>query len=229
VAVTNPIEQQWIAVDHYLGQSLFPSDPVLEAALQASAVAGLPPIQVSACQGRLLQLLAQIQGARRILEIGTLGGYSTIWLARGLAADGRLITLELDPHHAEVARTNLARANLLAQVELRVGPALDSLTKLAAEGAGPFDLIFIDADKPSTPEYLNRARKLSRPGTLIIVDNVIRKGALVDANSADPAVVGMRRVIDMLGSLPDLSATAIQTVGSKGYDGFAIARVLRTE
>src|SRR5258707_851259 len=182
----DPNEQHWIEVDQFLAQSLLPSDPVLDDALQASAVAGLPPIQVSACQGRLLQLLAEIQSARKILEIGTLGGYSTIWLARGLPPEGRLITLELEPHHAEVARDNLARANLLSKVELRVGRAVDSLAKLAAEGAGPFDLIFIDADKPSTPEYLKWARRLSRPGTLIIVDNVIRKGALVDAKSTDP-------------------------------------------
>jgi predicted O-methyltransferase YrrM len=227
--VTNPTEQRWSDIDQFLTESLLPPDPVLDAALQASALAGLPPIQVSACQGRLLQLFAQIQGARRILEIGTLGGYSTIWLARGLAHGGHLITLELEPRHAEVARSNITRAKLLHQVELRVGPALDSLATLAAEGAAPFDLIFIDADKPSTPGYLNWALKLSRLGTLIIVDNVIRKGALVDTNSADPAVIGMRQVIEMLGRLPNLSATAIQTVGSKGYDGFAIARVLRAD
>jgi predicted O-methyltransferase YrrM len=224
--VTNPNEQKWHDIDQFLAQALLPSDPALEAALQASAAAGLPAIQVSACQGRFLQLLAELQGARRILEIGTLGGYSTIWLARGLPPEGHLTTLELDPHHAEVARANLKRAGLSRIVDLRVGPALENLGKLGAEGAGPFDLIFIDADKSGTPDYLLWARKLSRVGTLIIIDNLIRKGALLDPQTTDPAVLGMRRAIQMLGELPGLAATAIQTVGSKGYDGFALARVV---
>jgi predicted O-methyltransferase YrrM len=224
--VTSPNEQKWNDIDQFLTQALFPSDPALEAALQASAAAGLPPIQVSACQGRFLQLLAEIQGARKILEIGTLGGYSTIWLARSLPPDGHLITLEIDPHHAEVASANIKRAGLSGKVEVKVGPALGSLEKLATEGCGPFDFIFIDADKSSTPGYLLSARKLSRAGTTIIIDNVIRKGALLDEKSTDPAVIGMRKAIQLLGELPWLAATTIQTVGSKGYDGFAIARVV---
>ena len=226
--MTSLNEQKWNDIDQFLAQALFPSDRALEAALQTSAAAGLPPIQVSACQGRFLQLLAQIQGARRILEIGTLGGYSTIWLARGLQPDGHLVSLELDPHHAEVAHSNLKRAGLSGMVDLRVGPALESLEKLATEGTGPFDFIFIDADKSGTPDYLLSARKLSRVGTLIVIDNVIRKGALLDPNTTDPAVLGMRKAIQLLGELPGLAATAIQTVGSKGYDGFAIARVVET-
>ncbi len=226
--MTNPNEQKWNEIDQFLAQALIPSDPALEAALEASAAAGLPAIQVSACQGRFLQLLAEVQGSRRILEIGTLGGYSTIWLARSLPAEGSLITLEIDPHHAEVARSNVKRAGLSSVVELRVGPALESLEKLAAEGAGPFDFIFIDADKSSTPDYLLWARKLSRIGTLIIIDNVIRKGALIDPQTTDPAVLGMKKAIQILKDLPGLAATAIQTVGSKGYDGFAIARVVGT-
>jgi predicted O-methyltransferase YrrM len=217
--------EQWTAVDEFLAKSLLAFDPVFDTALEASAAAGLPPIQVSPCQGKLLHLLAQVHGARRILEIGTLGGYSTIWLARALPAGGRLLTLEVDPLHAQVASANISRANLSGLVELRVGPALETLPRLAAEGQGPFDLIFIDADKPSTPEYFLWALKLSRPGSLIIVDNVIRKGALIEADSADPAVQGMRRFIQLMGAERRVTASAIQTVGSKGYDGFAIALV----
>jgi predicted O-methyltransferase YrrM len=216
-------QEKWTAVDEFLSKSLLGSDPVLEAALEASAAAGLPAIQVSPCQGKFLQLVAQIHGARAILEIGTLGGYSTIWLARALPPGGRLITLEVDENYAAVARSNLSRANLLNVVELRVGPALESLPKLANEGRDPFDLIFIDADKPSTPEYFQWALKLSRSGSLIIVDNVIRKGELADNDSTDPSVQGMRRFIHLLGNEPRVSATTIQTVGNKGYDGFAIA------
>lgn len=222
-------EEQWSAIDEYLDKSLIAPDAVLDSALQTSAAAGLPSIQVSPCQGRLLQVLAQIHGARTILEIGTLGGYSTIWLARALPPGGRLITLEVDSRHAEVASINIARAELLKLVELRVGPALETLPKLAAEGQGPFDLIFIDADKQSTPDYFLWALKLSRRGSLIIVDNVIRKGALLDSYSTDPAVQGMRRFIQMLGAESRVKATAIQTVGSKGYDGFAIALVTGEE
>jgi predicted O-methyltransferase YrrM len=218
-------QKKWAAIDEFLGKSLLPADPVLEEAIKASAAAGLPAIQVSPCQGKLLQMLAQFQGARAILEIGTLGGYSTIWMARALPPGGRLITLELNPQYAEVAAANIQRAGLSNLVDLRVGQAVESLPKLLAEKQGPFDLIFIDADKASTPDYFVWALKLSRRGSLIIVDNVIRKGALLDSKSADPAVQGMRRFIDLLGAESRVSATAIQTVGGKGYDGFAIALV----
>ena len=216
-------QEQWTAVDRYITDLLVPPDPALDAALQASAAAGLPPHDVSPSQGKLLLLLAQIQGARTILEIGTLGGYSTIWLARALPADGRLITLEADPKHAEVARANIARAGLSDVVEVRLGRALDTLPQLAAEGHGPFDLIFIDADKASNPDYFAWALKLSRRGSLIIADNVVRNGAVVDTASSDPSVQGVRRFNELLAESPRVSATAIQTVGSKGYDGFAMA------
>jgi predicted O-methyltransferase YrrM len=219
-------QDQWTAVDHYLADLVAPPDPALEAALQASAAAGLPSINVTPNQGKLLFLLARVQGARAILEIGTLGGYSTIWLARALPAGGRLITLESEPKHAAVARANIARAGLGDVVELRLGRAQETLPQLAAEGAGPFDLIFIDADKPSTAEYFTWALNLSRRGSLILVDNVVRKGAVIDAASADPDVQGVRRFLQMLPAEPRVSATAIQTVGSKGYDGLAIALVI---
>jgi predicted O-methyltransferase YrrM len=219
-------QETWTAVDRYLAGLFVPSDPALDAALEASAAAGLPPIGVSPVQGKLLQLLARIQGARNILEIGTLGGYSTIWLARALPAGGRLITLEFDPKHAEVARANLVRAGLAGVVELRVGRALDTLPQLAAEGRGPFDFIFIDADKPSTADYFAWSLKLSRTGSVIIVDNVVRKGAVSDAASDDPNVRGMRRFFEALAAEKRVNATVIQTVGSKGYDGFAIAFVM---
>jgi predicted O-methyltransferase YrrM len=219
-------QETWTAVDRYLAGLFVPSDPALDAALEASAAAGLPPIGVSPVQGKLLQLLARIQGARNILEIGTLGGYSTIWLARALPADGRLITLEYEPKHAEVARANLVRAGLAGVVELRVGRALDTLPQLAAEGRGPFDFIFIDADKPSTADYFAWSLKLSRTGSVIIVDNVVRKGAVSDAASDDPNVRGMRRFFEALAAEKRVNATVIQTVGSKGYDGFAIAFVM---
>jgi predicted O-methyltransferase YrrM len=218
-------QEQWTAVDHYLTDLLVQPDPALEAALQASAAAGLPPIQVSPTQGKLLHLLARVQGARAILEIGTLGGYSTIWLARALTVGGRLITLEIDPQRAEIARANLARAGLADVVELRLGRALETLPQLAAEGRGPFDLIFIDADRPNNPEYFAWALKLSHRGSLIIVDNVVRKGAVIDAASGDPDIQGVRRLNEALAAEPRVSATAIQTVGSKGYDGFALALV----
>jgi predicted O-methyltransferase YrrM len=200
-------------------------DPVLEATLEDSDAAGLPPINVSPTQGRLLQLLAGAMGARRILEIGTLGAYSTICLARALPADGRLVTLEAVPKHAEVARANIARAGLAGVVEVRVGPALGTLPVLAAEGAGPFDLVFIDADKPSYTGYLEWALRLSRPGTLIIADNVVRGGEVTDPHSTDPMVTGIRQFNEALAAEPRLRATAIQTVGSKGYDGLAVALV----
>jgi predicted O-methyltransferase YrrM len=218
-------QEQWTAVDHYITELLVPPDSALDAALQASAAANLPPHNVSPNQGKLLLLLAQVQGARTILEIGTLGGYSTIWLARALHAGGRLVTLEADPRHAEVARANIARADLSDIVELRIGQALDTLPQLAAEGCGPFDLIFIDADKQNNPSYFAWALKLSRSGSLIVVDNVVRNGAVVDAKSDDPSVQGVRRFNELLAAEPRVSATAIQTVGSKGYDGFVIALV----
>ncbi len=219
-------QETWTAVDCYLTGLLAPSGAALDAALAASAAAGLPPINVSPTQGRLLQLLARMQGARNILEIGTLGGYSTIWLARALPDGGRLVTLEFDPKHAEVARTNLARAGLAGVVELRVGRALDTLPQLAAESRGPFNLVFIDADKESTADYFVWALKLSRRGSVIIVDNVVRKGAVTDATSVDPRVQGMRRFFEVLAAERRVNATVIQTVGSKGYDGFALALVV---
>lgn len=218
-------QEQWIAVDRYITDLLVPLDPVLDAALQASAVAGLPPHNVSPNQGKLLLLLAQVQRARTILEIGTLGGYSAIWLTRALPVDGRLITLEANPKHAEVACNNIANAGLSNVVEVRIGRALDTLPQLTAEGLDPFDLIFIDADKPSNPDYFAWALKLSHCGSLIIVDNVVRNGAVIDAASSDPSVQGVRRFNELLAESPHVSATAIQTVGSKGYDGFAIALV----
>ncbi|WP_437491470.1 O-methyltransferase [Sorangium sp. So ce1014] len=218
-------QEQWSAVDRYITDLLVPSDAALDAALEASAAAGLPPINVAPNQGKLLHLLARIHGARSILEIGTLGGYSTIWLARALPFGGRLITLESEPKHAEVARANLERAGLADLVELRLGRALDTLPRLAAEGRGPFDLIFIDADKPSNPDYFTWALKLSRRGSVIVIDNVVRKGAVIDPESPDPNVQGVRRLNELLAAEQRVSATAIQTVGTKGYDGLAIALV----
>jgi predicted O-methyltransferase YrrM len=217
--------ERWTAVDGYVAERLVGPDPVLDDVLRANAQAGLPAIDVSAPQGRFLELLARIQGARRILEVGTLGGYSTIWLARALPADGRLVTLEVDPHHAEVARRNLVRAGVAQRVEVRVGPALDALPRLAEEGAGPFDLTFVDADKARTPDYVAWALRLSRPGSVIVADNVVRDGRLADAAGDEPAVVGGRRLHDLLAADPRLTATTIQTVGAKGYDGFTIALV----
>jgi predicted O-methyltransferase YrrM len=215
----------WTAVDEYITDLLVPADPALDAALAASAAAGLPAIQVAPNQGKLLELLARIQGARSILELGTLGGYSTIWLGRTLLPDGHMVTLEADPRHAEVARANLARAGLADIVEVRVGAALDTLPKLAADGVGPFDLVFIDADKVSYPEYLTWAIRLSRPGTLIIADNVVRNGAVADPDTVDENVRGVQRFTELLAAEPRVTATAIQTVGVKGYDGFALAIV----
>jgi predicted O-methyltransferase YrrM len=219
-------EDQWTAVDRYITDLIVRPDPALDAALDTSAAAGLPTISVSPAQGKMLSLLARAIGARNILEIGTLGAYSTIWMARALPADGRLITLENDPKHAEVARANIARAGLAGVVELRLGEALDTLPELARESRGPFDLIFIDADKPSYPDYLTWAIELSRPGSVIVADNVVRQGAVVDPASDDPRVQGMRRFNERLAAERRLSATVIQTVGSKGYDGFAIALVV---
>ncbi|WP_158787998.1 O-methyltransferase [Granulicella sp. L46] len=219
-------EALWASVDRYLNDTLIPPDPILEAALAANAAANLPAIDVSPSQGKLLQLLAETQRAYRILEIGTLGGYSTINLARALPPDGKLITLELDPHHAKVALANIAHAGLAHAVELRLGPALDSLAQLHAEHVEPFDLIFLDANKDGYPDYLTAALKLARPGTLILADNVIRDGEVIDPTSTDPNVQGVRRFFEILAADPRISSTAVQTVGSKGYDGFAIARVV---
>lgn len=218
-------DQIWSEVDRYIVGSIVRPDGTLEDALRASGNAGLPPIGVAPNQGKLLMLLARLQGARAILEIGTLGGYSTIWLARGLAPGGGVVTLELEANHAEVARENIERAGLKDQVDLRVGPAIDSLRQLAVEGRGPFDFIFIDADKASYPLYFDWALKLSRPGTLIMADNVVRKGAIIDPADEDPNVIGVRRFYEAVANESRVDATAIQTVGSKGYDGFAFALV----
>ena len=217
--------EHWTAVDRYITDLLVAPDRDLEAALQTSAEAGLPPINVAPNQGKLLQLLATMQGARKILEIGTLGGYSTIWLARALPADGRLITLEAEPLHAKIAQKNIARAGLEKIVELRQGPALDSLEQLVLEKSGPFDFIFIDADKENYPDYLAWSLKLSRRGTCIIADNVIRNGAVIDPAHEDPRVQGVRRFNELLATDPLVTATTLQTVGSKGYDGFTLAIV----
>jgi predicted O-methyltransferase YrrM len=216
---------QWTEVDHYFAQKLLPGDGVLESALATSMDAGLPAISVSPSQGKFLQLLAQISGARSILEIGTLGGYSTIWLARGLREGGRVITLEVDARHAEVAKINVARAGFQRVVDIRLGNALEILPQLAAARSGPFDLIFIDADKQNIPAYFEWSLKLSRPGTVIVVDNVVRDGAVIDPESSDASVQGVRRFIDSLGAESRASGTVMQTVGVKGYDGFAIVRV----
>lgn len=218
--------QHWEDVDDYFTTLLAPADDALEAALRDSDAEGLPHINVAPNQGKLLQLLAQIQGARRILEIGTLGGYSTIWLGRALPADGRLITLEYDAKHADVARRNLARAGLDGITEVRTGPALESLPKLADENPAPFDLVFIDADKANNPHYVEWALRLTTTGSLIIVDNVVRGGAVADTNSTDPSIRGTRAALELIAGHPRLSGTAVQTVGSKGYDGFALARVI---
>ncbi len=215
-------DELWTAIDEYIGDCLVPADDALEAALATSKETGLPAINVAPNQGKLLMLLARATGARRILEIGTLGGYSTIWLARGLAPDGRLITLEANSDYAEIARANIDRAGLGGQVEVRVGRAQDTLPGLADEG--PFDLIFIDADKPGTPGYFQWAVKLSRRGSLIIVDNVVREGALLDADG-DANVQGMRRFFELAATDPRVSGTALQTVGAKGHDGLAILLV----
>lgn len=215
--------ERWDAVDRYTAGLLVGEDAALEEALNASTEAGLPAIAVSPNQGKLLHLLVQIHGASRILELGTLGGYSTIWMARALAPDGRLLTLELDPAYAAVAERSIGRAGLSERVEIRVGPALDSLHALRDEEIELFDLIFIDADKKSTPQYFEQALELCRPGGVILVDNVIRDGAVIDPDTEDPGVQGMRRLLELAAAEPRISATTIQTVGSKGYDGFVLA------
>jgi predicted O-methyltransferase YrrM len=219
-------QEQWTAVDNYFEGLLIPNDPVLDEALQAAQAAGLPAMQVAPNQGKLLSILAKSIQARRILEIGTLAAYSTIWLARALAPGGKLVTLEADPKHAEVARANLERAGLSQTVEVRLGPALQSLPQLAAEKTKPFDLVFIDADKLNNTAYFDWALELTHPGSLIIVDNVVRNGAVLDDQSTDPSVLGVRRLNQVLATESRVMVTAVQTVGSKGYDGFAIAVVL---
>lgn len=212
-------------VDRFFGALLGPGDDVLDAVLAANAAAGLPPHDVSPLQGRMLQVLARAVGARRVLEIGTLGGYSTLWLSRALPADGTLVTLEFDARHAQVAATNLARAGVAERVELRVGSALESLARLADEARAPFDLVFVDADKRSNAEYLDWALALTRAGSLLVFDNVVRDGQVLDAASDDPSVQGVRRLTARLAGDPRVSATAVQTVGTKGWDGFVLAVV----
>jgi predicted O-methyltransferase YrrM len=223
-------QELWTAVDRYVTDLLVPDDPVLEATLEASAAAGLPPHHVSPTQGKMLELLIRIRGARSVLELGTLGGYSTIWLARALAPGGRLVTLEGDARYAEVASANIEHAGLGDVVEVRVGRATETLSTLVDEDGGPFDAIFIDADKENNPDYLAWALRLSRIGTLIVADNVIRAGGILDPSGSDPrlgagGIQGVRRFYELLAAEPRVSATAIQTVGSKGYDGFALALV----
>jgi predicted O-methyltransferase YrrM len=218
-------QDQWTAVDQYINNLIIPSDPELDAVLEISAAAGLPPISVTPAQGKLLHLLARIQGARRILEIGTLAGYSTIWLARALPPNGRMITLESDPGHAEIARANIARAGLADRIDVRLGAALETLPRLVEQAESPFDLTFIDADRQNLPAYFEWALKLSRLGSVILVDNVVRKGGVVDAASTDPNIIGVRRFGERLAAETRVSATMVQTVGAKGYDGFAIALV----
>jgi predicted O-methyltransferase YrrM len=212
--------ERWDDVDEYLESVLLPDDPATTGALAASEAAGLPAISVSALQGRFLHLLARAVGARRILEIGTLGGYSAIWLARALPPDGRLVTLEANPHHADTARANLAAAGLADRVEVVVGPAVETLPGLT----GPFDLTFVDADKPNNPAYLDHAIRLSRPGAVVVLDNVVRRGEILDGD-ADENAAGTRDALALLGSDPRVDATAVQTVGAKGWDGFALAVV----
>lgn len=218
-------QEQWNKIDDYFSATLAPSDAVLDAALADSQEAGLPAINVAPNQGKLLHLLARISGARRILEIGTLGGYSTIWLARALPPGGKIITLELEPGYAKVAKANIERAGFNDVVSIRVGSAVDTLKNLFAEQIEPFDFVFIDADKQNNPHYLEWSLKLSRPGTVIVTDNVVRKGGVADLGNQDPDVEGVRSLFAMAAANPNLSSTAVQTVGAKGWDGFAITVV----
>jgi predicted O-methyltransferase YrrM len=228
MASPKPIKDKlWTAVDEYFGGLLAPSDAQLDAATKANRKAKLPEIDVSPLQGKFLHVLVRITQARRVLEIGTLGGYSTICMARALPKGGRIVTLEFEPRHADIARTNLRNAGLLRRVDIRVGHALDSLPVLHSSGAGPFDFIFIDADKENNPQYLEWALKLSRPGTVIVVDNVARHGTVIQAKNSDSDIRGTRRMLQHMARNPRLSASALQTVGVKGLDGFAIAVVLR--
>jgi predicted O-methyltransferase YrrM len=218
-------ERRWRAVDAYFGETIVGRDSVLEATLKANADAGLPSIDVSPAQGKLLTLITRMAGAKKALEIGTLGGYSTICIARALPPEGRLLSIEYNDKHAQVARANIARARLADRVEVRAGAALEILPKIEAEGLGPFDFVFIDADKSNNANYLSWALRLSRPGTAIVVDNVVRDGRIADASARDPDVTGTRRMFEMMAREPRLQATAIQTVGDKGWDGFALAIV----
>jgi len=220
------MKDTWVQVDRYFSNLLAPSDKALEAALAANRAADLPAIDVTPLQGRFLELLVKMSGARRVLEIGLLGGYSTIFLARGLAEGGQIVSLELEPRHAEVARANLQRAGVLDQVEIQVGKAADLLRAMVKSGTPPFDFIFIDADKTGYPEYLDLSLKLSRPGTTIVADNVVREGEVADPESTDPNVQGVRKFTETVAADPRLQATALQTVCGKGYDGFAIAVVV---
>ena len=222
----SPDQPLWTQVDRYFSELLIPPDDKIDAALEANKRAGLPAIDVTSLQGKFLEFLVRVSGARHILEIGTLGGYSTLWLARGLPGDGRIVSLELDPLHAEIARANLENAGVLDCVDLLVGPAIDTLPTLQKTVAAPFDLVFIDADKKAYPEYLRWALKLSRPGTMIVADNVVREGRVIEPDCDDPNVQGVRRFTELLAAEPRLSATVLQTVGTKGYDGFALAVVL---
>lgn len=218
-------QEGWDAIEEFVTGHLMPPDAVLAEVTRACTGAGLPAIQVSAVEGRFLNLLARMQGARRILEVGTLGGYSSIWLARALPPDGALVTLELDPAHAAVARANFARAGLTDVIDLREGPALESLSALAAASAAPFDFVFLDADKEHHPDYFEWALKLTRPGSVIVADNVVRKGEIIDPENHEVHIAGIRRLFANLSADPRVEATAIQTVGSKGHDGFLLARV----
>ena len=220
-------QKLWTAVDHYFAGLLAPGDAALNAAVSANRKARLPEIDVTPLQGKFLAVLVRITSPERVLEIGTLGGYSTICMARALPLGGRIVTLEFEPRHAEIARANLRRARMLSRVDIRVGRALDTLPVLHSSGAGPFDFIFIDADKENNPQYLDWALKLSRPGTVIVVDNVARHGTVIQARSTEPDIVGTRRMMRQMAKNPRLCATALQTVGVKGLDGFAIAVVLR--
>ncbi len=220
------MQETWAAVDRYFGEMLAPEDRALSASMEANREAGLPSIDVPALLGKFLELMVRVSGARRVLEIGTLGGYSTIWLARALPAGGQVVTLEIDPRHAEIARENLKTAGVLERVEVRLGPASETLRAMHERGEPPFDMVFIDADKKSLPDYLDWSLKLSRPGSVIVADNVVRDGKVLDAGSPDPDIQGVRRMTEMMASHPRLSATAIPTVGARGYDGFAMAVVL---
>ena len=218
-------ESLWESVDDYLGQVLVQEDDGQRSVHDANAAAGLPAIDVSPVQGKLLHLIARIAGARNVLEIGTLGGYSTIWLARAVGPGGRVVTLEYEPRHAVVARSNLERAGVGELVDIRVGAALDTLPAVEQDGLGPFDVVFIDADKESSPDYVRWAVRLGRPGTVVVLDNVVRGGEVADAGTTDPRALGIRAALEVMSEDPRLDATALQTVGSKGYDGFALAVV----
>jgi predicted O-methyltransferase YrrM len=220
-----PERSDWTEVDQYFSQALLPPDAALDAALRSNVEARLPAIDVAPNQGKLLQLLVRISGARRVLELGTLGGYSTIWLAGALPADGLVVTLESEAGYAAVAQANIDRAGLAGRVVIQIGPALDSLARMATEHTEPFDFVFIDADKPNNPRYLQWALRLTRPGSVIVGDNVVRDGQVIDGHSPDPKVQGVRAFLEMMGADPRLDATAVQTVGAKGWDGFSIAVV----